>query len=262
VPVVEVVVDPEQAELAADALWQGAPSAVAEEVQPDGRIRLVADVADLDAIPHGWEVVVVEVDPDVEDGWRRFAAPVRAGRFLVQPAWLPGEAAEPGETVIELDPGRVFGSGSHVSTRQVLELVDGIELDDAEVLDLGSGSGVLAIAALLRGARRAVALDIDPDAAAIAAANAVRNGVEAGLEASGASVTEVDGPFDLVLANIGERVLVDLAPAVLSRVRGGGALVLAGLLDDQADAVMRAYAPAVVEAVSSVDGWTALRLRA
>jgi ribosomal protein L11 methyltransferase len=264
VPVVELVVVPQDAELAADALWQGSPSAVAEELLADGRVRLVADVADLAAVPDRWSVRLVDVDPGLEDTWRSFAAPWRAGRRLViAPAWNPpAPGGEADDLVVSLDPGRVFGSGSHVSTRQVLAVLEDLELTDRTVLDVGSGSGVLAIVALRLGASTALAVDVDPTAVAVALDNAARNGVADRLEATDEPIERVAGRYDVVLANIGVAVLERLAPILLARTTAGGRLVLAGLLDAQADRVVAAYAPAAVAARVSEDGWTALVLRA
>ena len=261
---VELVVDPGDAELAADALWQGSPSAVAEEALDDGRVRFVADVADLAAVPDRWPVRLVDVDPDLEDGWRAFATPWRAGSHLViSPAWRPTGADGPGgdDLVVRLDPGRVFGSGSHVSTRQVLELLEDIDLAHRTVLDVGSGSGVLAIVALLLGASHAVAVDVDPAAVAVALSNAALNGVADRLDATAVPLERIAGTHDVVVANIGIAVLEGMAAGLLERTAPGGHLVLAGLLDDQADRAVAAYAPAVVSARLSTDGWTALLLR-
>jgi ribosomal protein L11 methyltransferase len=129
------------------------------------------------------------------------------------------------------------------------------------VLDVGCGSGVLAVAACLLGAISATAVDVDPDAPAVTERNAQANGVASRVHASTTPVGEITGAFDVVVANIGQRVLLDLAPALVQAVRPGGALVVAGLLEDQADEVVAACAGAVEVGRSVEDGWAAPVLR-
>lgn len=254
--------DAADAELAADALWQAGPSAVSEVPLPGGRIRLLADVADLAMVPDRWGARVLEPDTDAHlDAWRTWARPRRAGRrIVVQPAWREDPAA-PDDLVIRVDPGRSFGSGSHASTRLVLGVLEDVPLTGTTVLDVGCGSGILAVAALLLGASAATAIDVDPAAVAATHANAAANGVSGRVEASTTPVTDVPGRFDVVVANIGAAVLCALAVPVAATVRPGGLLVLAGLLDQQADDVLSAYPGWGAVARPSSDGWTALALR-
>jgi ribosomal protein L11 methyltransferase len=263
VPVVELEVDVSDAELAADALWQAAPTAVSEVAAGPGRVRLIADVIDVARIPDRWEARVIEPDSAAHlDGWRAWARPQRAGRrIILQPAWLPLDLVEPDAMVVRLDPGRSFGSGSHASTRLVLSVLEDELRAGDRVLDVGCGSGVLAVTACLLGAVHAIAVDIDPDAPAVTGQNAEANGVGPLVDASTTPIEEVAGQFDVVLANIGLRVLQDLAGPVQARVAPGGLLVLAGLLDAQVDQVRTAYEPCVEIGRRSSDGWSALVLR-
>jgi ribosomal protein L11 methyltransferase len=188
---------------------------------------------------------------------------VRAGRHvLLQPAWLPvGDAAAEGDVIVLLDPGRSFGSGSHPSTRLVLAALEDVIGGGERVLDVGCGSGVLAVAAARLGAASVVAVDIDPEAIEVTAANAARNGVAEQVAASTESLEELDGTFDVVLANIGVRVLTDLAGALVEAVGAGGTLVLAGLLEDQADGVVAACVGTTELSKPVEDGWAAPVLR-
>jgi ribosomal protein L11 methyltransferase len=131
--------------------------------------------------------------------------------------------------------------------------------DPPSVLDVGCGSGVLAVAAVLRGARSAVGVDIDPDAVAVTRANAERNGVAERI-AVASDLTSVDGVFAVVLANIGAAALRELAPALVARVAPGGTLVLSGLLDPPPADLAAVFAPLEVVADERTDGWTALVL--
>jgi ribosomal protein L11 methyltransferase len=172
--------------------------------------------------------------------WLAHARPLCFGtRLCIAPAGL----APPHWTaaVVELTPGLAFGTGSHPSTAACLEWLSTADLEGARVLDYGCGSGVLAIAALKLGARRATAVDIDPQARSACTDNAQRNGV-AGRLCVRAPGELAACAYDVVLANILARPLVALAPLLTALVRAGGALVLAGMLEDQAAAVSRAYA--------------------
>lgn len=252
---------------AADVLWMARPSAVAERELDGGRVVLTADVAEpaiLDRLPPSCVVRVLELDGDAYlDAWRAWARPVRAGRRVVlHPAWLPdpgGLASD--DLVVRLDPGRAFGSGSHPSTRLVITALEDHLHAGARVLDVGAGSGVLSVVACLLGAASAVAVDIDPAALDATRANAVANGVNDRVEASTTPVADVPGQFDLVLANIGARVLRDLARDLTERVADGGTLVLAGLLDAQTDEVVAAYPTLHEVARHTEQGWTAVVLQ-
>jgi ribosomal protein L11 methyltransferase len=144
--------------------------------------------------------------------------------------------------IVHLDPGLAFGTGTHPSTAMCLDWLARNEIAGKTVLDYGCGSGVLAIAALKLGARHALAIDIDPQALTATQDNAESNAVNTRLVC--ASVEQaVDEPVDIVLANILARPLVELAKKLAAATKSGGRIVLAGLLERQADEVRAAYAP-------------------
>jgi ribosomal protein L11 methyltransferase len=175
---------------------------------------------------------------------------VRLGqRTVIVPAW-EAYAPFPGEIVIRLEPGMAFGTGLHPTTRLCLEALERHLMPGCAVLDVGTGSGILAIAAVKLGARTVLALDADPVAVRVALENAVTNGVDdrvtvrhgslpGGGEVSGhyaareAPKLVKAGGFDLVLINILAPVIVGMAPALAARLGSGGRIIAAGLIESQ-----------------------------
>jgi ribosomal protein L11 methyltransferase len=199
------------------------------------------------------------------DVWKQFFRATRVGRrFVVRPSWDPGEAP-PGEHVIDLDPGRAFGTGAHPSTRLVIRFVE--ELRDRQptlgtFLDLGCGSGILSIvASRLWPESRGRAVDLDPEATACSGENFERNGVTT-VERGTGGLDAAPGTFELVLANIQADVLESLAPELASRLAPGGTLVLSGLLTGQVDGVAARYREVGLEVLERHDEgeWGSLRL--
>lgn len=161
--------------------------------------------------------------------------------------------------VMELDPGLAFGTGTHATTSMCLEWLDKHIQTDMRVMDFGSGSGILGIAALLLGAELVTAVDNDPQALTASRDNAIRNKVEERLETFMPD-QYVDRSYDVVIANILAQPLIDLAGKLSGLLASGSSLVLSGIMVDQAAAVKKAYA---LEFVSEqvVDGWVCLHAR-
>ena len=271
---VTLAVSPEGVDAMSGRLWLAGATAVTEEPNGDG-VRLVAGFADegdarAAADTLGGAFALVEPGAWL-DAWRAFAQPVRAGRLLVVPAWLePSDlelgtgtsgfrtdsvpSSEEGPVRIDVDPGRVFGHGGHPTTRLLLEELDRRIAGGERVLDVGCGSGVLSVAAAALGAGSVEGIDIDPAAVAVTHENAARNGVR--VEASTTPVELLTGRYDLVLANIGADVVVELAP-VLTRL--GDVVLLSGLLVERIDEVVGSYAGTGASvAVATLEGWAAV----
>jgi ribosomal protein L11 methyltransferase len=180
-------------------------------------------------------------------------------RVVIVPSWET-YAAQPGDVVLDLDPGRAFGTGLHASTKLCLMAAERLVAEGlavARFLDVGCGSGILSIAAAkLWSGSTGVAVDNDPIAVGAAAENCERNGV-----AVTAQEGLPDGDFALVFANIQADVLVELQGRIVARVAEGGALVLSGLLSPQAEGVAAAYAPLAVERIDSLEDWSSVVLR-
>ena len=186
---------------------------------------------------HRFEVLE---DQPWERAWMDSFHPMQFGqRLWIVPSWTP--APDPDAVNLSLDPGLAFGTGTHETTALCLEWLDGAELKDRTVMDFGCGSGVLAIAALLLGARHAWACDIDPQALLATQANAEHNGVAERLTCMLARDVPADLQCDLVLANILAGPLVELQPQLSRLCRTPGQLVLSGILATQADDICRAY---------------------
>lgn len=186
---------------------------------------------------------------------RNAFGPIRVSRRLwVVPSWSAPPEADAVNLV--LDPGLAFGTGSHATTRLCLRWLENRIAGGETVLDYGCGSGILAIAALKLGAKRAVGIDIDSDAVAIARVNARRNGVEGEFLEGGAPLTLT---ADLVVANILANPLKVLAPILSERCRTGGCIALSGVLAEQAAEVERCYAPWITFATpEQEEGWVCL----
>jgi ribosomal protein L11 methyltransferase len=169
--------------------------------------------------------------------WREGLGPREVGRLTIIPSWLP-EASEPDPLTIVLDPETAFGSGEHGSTRAALTLLSRLLRPGDRVLDLGSGSGILAIAAVKLGAARAIGIEIDPEANEVAARNAARNGVSGlveFLEGDASVLAPLAGPADLLLANILRSVNAALLPVIATALRPGGVAIFSGMEQPEAD---------------------------
>ncbi len=243
-------------------MWIG--GAIGLEERGDDPVTLLVGFADegaANAAAAAEQQAVVEfVDEDTwADEWRAFATPTRIGELLVQPAWVPLADDHGARVVITIDPGRVFGHGAHASTVLALDALWGEPLDGAFVLDLGTGSGVLAVAAVKRGAARVIATDIDPDALEVCEANARRNGVASQVLALAAPLDAFTVTFDTVVANILAVTLRELAADIIGVVVPGGSIVLSGMLDEQLDGVVDVFTRVgcSLRAVHHRDGWAA-----
>ena len=185
---------------------------------------------------------------------REDVEPIGIGSLWIGPGWM---TRPPGRIALHLEPGLAFGSGRHPTTRLCLERLAAAPPAGLDVIDYGCGSGVLAVAAALLGARRVTALDVDPQARRATAENARINGVSDRVDVAAAGA---DLPLaGFVVANILAGTLVDLAPVLAAATAPGGGLALSGILDAQAEEVAAAYRDAFdVRAGASREGWTRL----
>jgi ribosomal protein L11 methyltransferase len=208
----------------------------------------------------GLAIPSMTVESVDDEDWVRLTqsqfTPIRiSDRLWIVPTWC--EPPEPGAIILRLDPGLAFGTGSHPTTRLCLGWLDRHLPAGATVIDYGCGSGILAVAAALLGAGRVVGIDIDPQAVTASRDNAIANGVTA--EFHDARPVALP-PADVVVANILANPLRVLAPLLIGLMKPGGHIVLSGILEGQADAVIDAYSPAVVfDEPMREDGWICLQ---
>jgi ribosomal protein L11 methyltransferase len=197
-------------------------------------------------------------DEDWLESWKAQFTPIGIGPFFVRPSWSTARAMG---VEIVLDPGMAFGTGLHPTTRQCLEAVGELDVAGRTVLDVGTGSGILAVAAAKRGAARVVAVDTDPLAVRAAAENARRNGVN--VEVREGSAADIDGTFDVVLANLVADVLLMLAGDLRARLAAGGTLVCAGIVQEKEERVVAAFGAVglYVVARDQREDWVRLTVR-
>ena len=234
-----------QAEVSASRLLELAPSGFEELVEGEmTELAVYTDEAGAERIRAAFaeRVSSEAVLPGWEDGWRAFHRPVRAGGLWIGPPW---ESAPPGERVVVVDPGRAFGTGAHPTTRACIEVLS--KLDGGSVLDAGTGSGVIAVAAATLGFEPIFALDVDADAVEAASLTARRNGVRIDVTRADMLVDELPGA-DLVVANLELRAV----EALLARLPAPRAITSGYLAHERPQ--VAGWTP--VDRVE-LDGWAA-----
>jgi ribosomal protein L11 methyltransferase len=210
------------------------------------------------------DLAIETVDLPDED-WaarsQRSLTRVHAGRFIVAPPWdLPPEDVD--ATVIVIEPSMGFGTGHHATTRMCLQLLGDIDVSDLTVIDLGTGSGVLTMAAALSGARSALGIDIDADAISSAETSAAMNTLPDTITFRvGDFRSEPPQPADLVLANLTGGMLKSAAAEIGALVRRGGSLIISGFDGTEVEGVLAAFSLFTVQQHLTEENWIALHLR-
>jgi ribosomal protein L11 methyltransferase len=200
-------------------------------------------------------------EEDWANAWKEYYHVARLGqRVVIKPSWR-NYVPQPGEVVLELDPGMAFGTGLHPTTRMCLELLEQRVRPGVRVLDVGTGSGILALAAAKLGAASVLALDVSSVAVEAAQANVRANGLEDRVAVRLGSIEEAsDERYDLVVANIIARVIADLAPALVAALAPGGILIAGGIIEERlplAEDALRAAGLAEIDQVRDGD-WVTL----
>lgn len=228
---------------------------VQPDAQPAETVALLAARLDEARIAHTIETEGVEQE-DWQNGWRKYYHPMEVGkRLAIVPSW---QQYDTDRVKLVLDPGLAFGTGGHETTNLCLEALDEIVAGGERVLDIGTGSGILAIAALKLGAAVAEGVDIDPVAVRTAGENAALNGVQDKLTVLVGDLSDkASGQYDLVLANIVANAIISLSPAVPALMKDGGRFIASGIIDTRKDEVIAALQAAGLRVVKVQEkrGW-------
>jgi ribosomal protein L11 methyltransferase len=280
---VSVEVEAEAAEAVAEVLSRHAKGGVAIEASPDGWhagpvfVKAYLPVDDelwgkKKDIEEGlWHLGQIRPIPepsfqsvaekDWTEAWKERLKVLHIGdHIVIQPSWLDYDG-QPEDVVIQLDPGMAFGTGLHPTTQICLRTLEDFLQPGMEVLDVGTGSGILAIAAAKLGAKRVLAVDNDPQAVRVARGNVIDNGVRGRVQVEQGSLPDVSGSYDLVVVNILARVIVELIEEGLAeRMRPEAILITAGITIDQASEVSAAFERAGLELIDQrqQDDWVSL----
>jgi len=228
------------------------------------RARLESALRRIGEDPQAAILDVSEIlERDWNEAWVKQLQPMRAAdRIWIRQSWNRAPA-EPGDIELVIDPRRAFGSGYHVTTRMVLEFLEKGLRGGESVLDLGTGSGILAMAALRLGAARALALDNDPEALECARQNAVWNGFGRELDLRLDPVEQApEGGFDWVVANLDRNALLRMAGAIIGKTRPGGRCVISGLQPEDSSDIRGAFGALGGRVLCRVlrEGWEAMEI--
>ena len=204
-------------------------------------------------------------EEDWATAWKKYYFPTKVGeRLVVCPSWETYSPVE-GEVVLTIDPGMAFGTGTHDTTRLCMQLLEEHVRPGDRLLDVGTGSGILAVSALLLGAGAAVGVDIDELAAKIAMENAALNGVEHRLATYVGDLTDkISGQYDVICANIVADVIIRLCHDIPRFLKPGGIFLTSGIIDTRKDDVTAAVTAngLRIDGVKEESGWVALRCSA
>jgi ribosomal protein L11 methyltransferase len=221
------------------------PALVKGYVRPDEDVEgihrsleVVLQLAPLQQ-PAVWHEPRHLAEEDWREAWKKYFGVNRIGkRLVIVPSWVDF-APKPDDVVIRIDPGMAFGTGQHPTTAMCLDKIEELVCSGVSVLDLGCGSGILAIAAAKLGAGRVLALDIDPQAVKAARENAATNNVE--IDVREGTLEQTEERFDVIAANISGLTLERLAPRLHDSLKAGGLLIASGFLEDTVDGLRKAF---------------------
>ena len=257
-----VAVEPDLVPGADDGVTLGSVATVRAYIPIDAESdsksrRLDEALAHLYAIwPIGELVQTVVAEEDWANAWKAHFTTVRVGqRIVIRPTWIPYEPT-PFDVVVSLDPGAAFGTGLHPTTNRCLQVLETVIDPGDRVLDVGTGSGILAIASMRLGAESVTAVDVDEIAVSVARANVQVNGLSERITVQTGTVETPDYglTYDVVVANIIARVIIEIAPDLCRRMAPAGTLVTAGIIADRADDVAKRLSSLGLQWERFVDG--------
>ena len=275
---VVVSTTPEEYEYISDLLWGLGVVAVSEHWSPDGIVTLRTSLGDDEVVVRqamdsiGVAFQFETVDSAAGETWRKFAKPVAVGdNLIVAPSWcdenevralknsMDASGAGHGQArVVSIEPGSTFGMGDHPTTTSSLMMLERYLEPGMEILDVGCGSGVLGIVALMLGASRAHGVDINPASVAVSTANAEANGVADRWSVSTDALDVIGRPFEVVVANILAPTLIELSSHLKRLTAEKGVLIISGVLNGHYDHVVDALHPLREIEKIERDGWVAV----
>lgn len=272
-----VTVDEAVADLVTDRMWQWGVQAVSEAGLGDGMVQVTTSVGADDAaiaravasLDPTWSVEVRDVDDTLAQVAPEFLSPTwyAPGMVSVPASLLPFDAGVPDAVVTVIDPGSAFGLGDHPTTRTTMALLaELLRATDAtgptdRLLDVGCGTGALAVLAAQLGVRHVRAIDIADAAVSATRHNMALNDVDGRIEVDTVPIAHLSGPYDIIVANILAPVIVLMADELRRLLRPGGSLVISGILADRHDHVLAALCPLTPIRSLTNDGWISIVLR-
>lgn len=223
--------------------------------------EIVKAIGELDCVKSDVKVFEKESE-DWSVKWRAFYKPRKIGNLIIKHEWEEYNAND-NEVVFTIEPGQAFGTGEHESTSMCLTLAQKIDLKDKTVLDIGCGSGILGISAVLLGARNAVLTDLDGKAVEIAKDNVKKNGVDKKIKVLCEDLSTSNYKYDIVFANLTADLLIRLSKRVSINVRSGGYMIVSGIIKEREQEVVDAFSSVgfTVKDMERVNSWTAFILR-
>ncbi|MCI5683445.1 MAG: 50S ribosomal protein L11 methyltransferase [Clostridiales bacterium] len=237
-----------------------------EHTSVEDCIAFVSDRFSSESITYEVEIKHVD-EEDYANSWKQYYKPIKIGnRVVIVPEWEPYEKAD-GEITVTLNPGMAFGTGTHETTSMCIEALQDIVFEGDEVLDIGCGSGILSVTALLCGANRADATDIDRNAVNVAYENAELNGVKDRLHATEDNILSAESPirtagkkYNVVIANIVADVIIDICGFVKTLIKPYGCFVASGIISERLDDVVKAMNDngLCVAAIHEKRGWNCI----
>ena len=237
-----------------------------EHTSVEDCIAFVSDRFSSESITYEVEIKHVD-EEDYANSWKQYYKPIKIGnRIVIVPEWEPYEKAD-GEITVTLNPGMAFGTGTHETTSMCIEALQDIVFEGDEVLDIGCGSGILSVTALLCGANRADATDIDRNAVNVAYENAELNGVKDRLHATEDNILSVESPirtagkkYNVVIANIVADVIIEICGFVKTLIKPYGCFVASGIISERLDDVVKAMNDngLCVAAIHEKRGWNCI----
>jgi ribosomal protein L11 methyltransferase len=225
------------------------------------KIRFISQFLD---VGKGYTGYAKVDDEDWATAWKKYYKPFHiSDSVVIKPSWEE-YLRQPGETIIEMDPGMAFGTGTHETTRLCSQLLEKYVCKNDEVIDVGCGTGILSIIAVKLGAAHATAIDIDEVAARVSKENCIINGVENRVSVRKGVLTDIEPQnADIVVANIIANVVINLAGIIPSHIKKGGILLTSGIIKERKEDVMKAYTEKGFEVIEILEmgEWVAIVFR-